>query len=59
MGVISRTIAQINVLTIGFAIRVFVALGVTGLYLPLVYDVLYDAIVSTNDQVGRTFGLNG
>ena len=59
MGVISRTIPQINVLTIGFAIRVFVALGVTGLSLPLIYDVLYDAILNTNDQVRMAFGLSG
>ena len=59
MGVISRTIPQINVLTIGFAIRVFVALGVAGLSLPLVYDLLYDAILNTNDLVRMAFGLDG
>lgn len=59
MGVISRTIPQINVLTIGFAVRVFVALSVTGVSLPLVYDILYDAIVNTNDQVRLAFGLDG
>lgn len=58
MGVISRTIPQINVLTIGFAVRVFVALSVTGLSLPLVYDVLYDAIVNTDDLVRMAFGLD-
>ena len=58
MGVVSRTIPQINVLTIGFAVRVFVALTVAALSLSLAYDLLYDAVLHSVDLVRLAFGMS-
>lgn len=57
MGFLSRTIPQLNVLTVGFAVRVSAALGVAGLALPYAFDLLHNAAVDTLVLVRTAFGV--
>ncbi|MCK4658348.1 MAG: flagellar biosynthetic protein FliR [Phycisphaerae bacterium] len=56
LGVLAKTMPQLNILSVGFAIRVMLALGVASLTFPAAYDVfieaLSDSIVSMRDAFG-------
>ncbi len=57
MGFISRTIPQINILSIGFAVRAVVALTAAGLSMSSSFDVIYEAIFESIDWVRDAFEL--
>ncbi len=57
MGFLARTIPQINILTIGFQVRIFVGLSVAGFSLALSYDLLYDAMLDIFDAINLALGL--
>ncbi len=47
MGLLSRTIPQLNVLTVGFAVRVLAGLTMAALALPYAFDLINEAVVDT------------
>lgn len=57
MGFISRTIPQINILSIGFAIRVSIALLVASVSLSTAFEVIQGALFESLDTVRSFFGL--
>lgn len=57
MGFVTRTIPQLNILTIGFAVQMVVALAVTAVVLGLSYELLYDAFQLVFERVRGAFGL--
>ena len=58
MAFLSRTMPQFNILTVGFTIRVFMAMAVAGLVLGACQDVLLDAIWDAVTLVRSAFGLD-
>lgn len=58
MGFLSRTIPQLNILTVGFPVRIVVGLSAAGLSLSLAYDLLYDSIIDAIDTVRAAFELS-
>ncbi len=58
MGFLSRTIPQLNILTIGFAVRVFVGLSVAGLSLPLAYELINGNLIDNMILIRGVFGLD-
>ncbi|MCH7808695.1 MAG: flagellar biosynthetic protein FliR [Planctomycetes bacterium] len=59
MGFLSRTMPQFNILTIGFALRGMVAIGVAGFALIACEDLFVDAIWNGLELVRASFGLDG
>ena len=57
MGLIARTVPQLNILTIGFQIRVFIGLAVAAISLSLAFDLLQDAILAALERVEAAFGV--
>lgn len=57
LGFLSRTMPQLNILTIGFTIRAVVALGIAGVTLMFFEDVLLDAVWDSLGLVREGFGL--
>jgi len=58
LGFLSRTMPQMNILTVGFLIRVCVALGVAALALSSCQDFLLGAIWDGLELVRLAFGLD-
>ena len=58
MGFLSRTIPQLNILSIGFAVRVFIGLSVAGLSLPLAYELIHGHIIESMIVIRAVFGLD-
>ncbi len=57
MGFLSRTIPQLNVLTVGFAVRILVGLSVAAISLPFALDIILDDISGALDLIRGAFGL--
>ena len=57
IGVLSRTMPQLNILTVGFAIRLMVALAVAGLTLAACEGFFVEAVLSAVESVREAFGL--
>lgn len=57
IGFVSRTMPQLNILSVGFAIRAFVALGAAALSLSASEDLLLDALWDGLDMIRTSFGL--
>jgi flagellar biosynthesis protein FliR len=57
MGLIARTVPQLNILTIGFQIRVLIGIGIAAISLSLAFDLLHDAILSVLERVGTALGV--
>lgn len=58
MGVLSRTMPQMNILSVGFTLRVIVALGVAGLAITASQDLLLDATWDAMELIRVAFGLD-
>jgi flagellar biosynthetic protein FliR len=58
LGFLSRTMPQFNILTVGFTLRLLLALAVGGLAISASQDVLLDAIWDGIDQIRAAFGLD-
>ena len=58
LGVLSRTMPQLNILTVGFTLRALIALGVAGVSLSACQDIFLDAIWDAFEVVRATFGLD-
>ncbi len=58
LGVLSRTMPQLNILTVGFALRLLVALAVAGAALGACEGILLDAIWDGVDSIRAAFGLD-
>lgn len=59
MAFMSRTMPQLNILTIGFAVRAFVALAAAALSMSLSYDLIHDEIVNVFDALRGALGQDG
>ncbi len=57
MGFLSRTMPQLNILSVGFTIRAMMVLGVAGVALSLCQQTLLDAIWDALETVRMSFGL--
>ena len=57
LGVVSRTVPQLNVLSVGFTVRAFVGLGVAALTLYASQPVVLRGIWDGLDAIRATFGL--
>lgn len=58
MGFLSRTIPQLNILSVGFAVRGLVALAMAGFSLAAAEALLSGALADTLDSIRGAFGLN-
>lgn len=58
LGVISRTMPQLNILTVGFTLRALIALAVAGISLSACQEIFLDGIWDTFEVVRATFGLD-
>lgn len=58
LGFLSRTMPQLNILTVGFTVRAMVALGVAAAAISASDDLLVNAIRDGIELVRSTFGLN-
>jgi flagellar biosynthetic protein FliR len=58
MGFLSRTMPQMNILSVGFTVRAFVAIAVAGFALSECQDLLLDAIWNALELVRVSFGLD-
>lgn len=58
MGLISRTMPQLNILSVGFTIRVMLAIGVAGASLALSKSLLLEAIWNGLTLIRAAFGLD-
>lgn len=58
LGFLSRTMPQLNILTVGFTLRLLVALGVAGLALMASGDLIVDSIWDALAMVRASFGLD-
>jgi flagellar biosynthetic protein FliR len=58
MGFLSRTMPQMNILSVGFTVRALVAIGVAGIALAGCQDLLLDAIFSALELTRAAFGLD-
>ena len=57
MGFLSRTMPQLNILSIGFTVRVMVAIGVAGLALAGYQELLIDAVWTAFEVIRAGMGL--
>lgn len=57
LGFLSRTIPQLNILSVGFAVRSMTALGVAALALGASQELLVTALLETLDAIRAAFGL--
>lgn len=58
MGFLSRTMPQLNILTVGFTLRLLVAMSVAGIALMASGDLITRAVWDTLSMVRETFGLS-
>lgn len=58
LAFLSRTMPQLNILTVGFAIRAIVALAVAALAMSAAEDLLVDAVWEGVERIRLTFGLD-
>ncbi|MCH8148974.1 MAG: flagellar biosynthetic protein FliR [Planctomycetes bacterium] len=58
MGFLSRTMPQLNILSVGFTVRVLVALGIAGFALAGCQDVLVDAVWRAFETIRLGMGLD-
>jgi len=58
LAVLSRTMPQINILTVGFTIRVMITLGMAGLAICACSDAVIQAIWDVTESVRSAFGLD-
>lgn len=58
LGFLSRTMPQLNILTVGFTLRLMVALAVAGMALIACEELLLDAVWDGVDLVRTSFGLD-
>ena len=58
MGFLGRTMPQLNILTVGFAVRSLAALGIAALALAASQDVLVEALIEALEAIRATFGLS-
>jgi flagellar biosynthetic protein FliR len=58
MGFLSRTMPQLNILSIGFPLRILVGLSVATLAIVAMQDVLLEAVWDGLDEIRATFGLD-
>lgn len=58
MGFLSRTMPQLNILSVGFTIRVMVALGIAGFAIAGFQDVLVDAVWGAFETIRLGMGLD-
>ena len=58
LGFLSRTMPQLNILTVGFTLRLLLALAVAALAISACEDVLLDAVWDGVELVRATFGLD-
>jgi flagellar biosynthetic protein FliR len=59
MGFLSKTMPQLNILSVGFVVRILVVLAVGGISLSLSGDVFSDEIYETFVMIRNVLGLNG
>lgn len=57
LGLVSRTVPQLNILSVGFTIRTFMVLFVAALTLPACEGVLLEAVWDGLDMIRAAFGL--
>ncbi len=57
MGFLSRTMPQMNILTVGFTLKAMVALGATGITLGAAGDLLVNSAWDVLDLIRLTFEL--
>ena len=57
LGVLSRTMPQLNILTVGFGVRLMLALAVAGLTLNACESLFVDAVWNGVETVREAFGL--
>jgi flagellar biosynthesis protein FliR len=55
MGVLTKTMPQLNVLSVGFSIKIVVALSMVAVTISFSYDLFSDALFDGLDQVGSFF----
>ncbi len=58
LGFLSRTMPQMNILSVGFTLRVMVALGAASIALASCHELLMDAVWSGLEAVRGAFGLD-
>ncbi len=58
LSFLSRTMPQFNILTVGFPVRIFVALTVAGLVLGSCQDLMLNAVWDALETVREAFGLD-
>jgi len=58
LGFLSRTMPQFNILTVGFTLRVLVAVAICGLALSATRDLLIHSVWDALDAIKAMFGLN-
>ncbi len=57
LGFLGRTMPQLNILSVGFAVRSMTALGMAGFALAASGDVLIEALIDALDTIRDAFGL--
>ncbi len=57
MGFLGRTIPQLNILSIGFQVRMFAGLGVAGLAIGVSQDPIVNALLDGMETIRSAFGL--
>lgn len=57
MGFLSRTMPQLNIMSVGFQVQILVALGVAGVSLVAMEGLLTDAIWDALDRIRETLGV--
>lgn len=58
LGVLSRTMPQLNILTVGFTLRALIALAVAGVSLSACQEIFLDGIWNTFEVIRESFGLD-
>ena len=58
LGVISRTMPQINILSVGFAVRTMVALGMAGLAITASQEVMVNTVWHAFEQIREAIGVD-
>ncbi len=58
LGFLSRTMPQMNILSVGFTLRVMIALGTAGLALASCHELLLDGIWAGFEDIRSSFGLD-
>lgn len=58
MAFLSRTMPQMNILSVGFTVRVMIALAVGGIALGACQDLLLDSVWDGLEMIYETFGLD-